>query len=49
MVNKFISKKGEDYDLIDKAGKGWRLKKGENMDELKIRAEEKKHGGKGGK
>lgn len=45
MVNKFIEqKKGvdkEEYDFVDKHGKGWRLKKGESKSDLMKRAEGK--------
>jgi hypothetical protein len=44
MVNKFNRKDQEDYDYVDKSGKGWRLKKGESMDDLKLRAQGKKNG-----
>jgi hypothetical protein len=37
MTNKFNREKG-DYDYVDKNGKGWRLKKGESLEELKKRA-----------
>jgi hypothetical protein len=37
MVNKFI-KKEEKYDYVDKSGKGWNLKEGESMEDLKKRA-----------
>jgi hypothetical protein len=42
MVNKLKNpsdgKGKEDYDWVDDKGKGWRLKKGENLSELKKRA-----------
>jgi hypothetical protein len=43
MVNKFKAMKREEkmkemYDFIDKGGKGWVLKKGESLDDLKKRA-----------
>lgn len=43
MTNKFITPNKGKYDLIDKTGKGWILKKGESMEELKKRAEGKKN------
>jgi hypothetical protein len=48
MVNKFSGKgrypKGEKYDFIDAGGKGWKLKDGETLEELKERAAGKKNG-----
>jgi hypothetical protein len=47
MVNKFKQKvkdkketqqKKEEYDWVDDSGKGWRLKKGEKLEDLKKRA-----------
>lgn len=38
MVNKFIKKDKEEYDYTDNQGKGWRLKKGESLEDLKKRA-----------
>lgn len=38
MTNNFIKKDKEKYDYTDKGGKGWRLKKGESMEDLKKRA-----------
>jgi hypothetical protein len=42
IANKFISKGKEDYDYIDNSGKGWRLKKGESIEDLKKRAKGEK-------
>jgi len=42
-MNKFIEgKKKEEYDYVDNHKRGWRLKKGETLEELKDRAAGKK-------
>jgi hypothetical protein len=45
-MNKFVQKDKPEYDYVDQAGKGWRLKKGETLDALKIRAKGGKVDGK---
>ena len=40
-LNKFVSKEKKG-DFTDKSGKEWFKKKGESMDDLKLRAEGKK-------
>lgn len=40
--NRFVQKKKEEYDYTDNHGRGWRLKKGESLEELKDRAAGKK-------
>ena len=43
MVNKFaVPKEKEKYDYTDPQGKGWRLKKGESLEDLKKRAKGEK-------
>jgi hypothetical protein len=38
MPNTFIKKQQDEYDYVDPGGKGWRLKKGESLADLKKRA-----------
>jgi hypothetical protein len=46
MPNKFRGKERfaskDEYDFVDSKGLGWRLKKGETLDELKIRSKKGK-------